>query len=343
MPVAADMERGIILINNFHAFPSKWQASSGERGTSLQATSAKDFVELARTNPGSVVLVNCSPRITLQMGAAKMFGRVGKTPVISVDLVLRAPATIAQKSLWAVKKIFLRQIDLFVHYFRDYRRYAEVFGIPMDRHEFVPFKVNLGDRFEDLPEQPDGEYVLGFGRSLRDYDTFLAAMEMLPYPGAIAKPDPAGLRKHNARFTRPYDQLPPNVRVLEDDGSELSQIRILSGAKIVVLPILKSSLVASGISTGLNAMQLGKCVIGTEGPGMSDVFEDEIVAVPPEDPAALAAAIRRVWEDNALRLRTGHAGRLYAEKAGGEPELYQRIIDLTVLWYRRDGERSNLK
>jgi glycosyltransferase involved in cell wall biosynthesis len=337
------MKGGIVLINNFHAFPSEWQASSGEKGTSLQATSASEFAQLAVANPGSIILVNCSPGLTLRMGAAKMFRRIGKTPVISVDLVLRAPATLAQKSFWAVKKLFLRQIDLFVHYFRDYRRYAEVFGIPMDRHEFVPFKVNLGDRFEDLPEQPDGDYVLGFGRSMRDYDTFLEAMEMLPYPGAIAKPDKAGLLRHNARFTRPYDQLPSNIRVLEDDGSELSQIRILGGAKIVVLPILKSSLVASGISTGLNAMQLGKCVIGTEGPGMSDVFENEIIAVPPEDPAALAAAIKRAWEDNELRLRTGHAGRLYAEKAGGEPELYQRIIDLTMLWYRREGERSNLK
>ena len=38
----------------------------------------------------------------------------------------------------------------------------------------------------------------------------------------------------------------------------------------------------------------------------------------------------------------GHAGRLYALKAGGESELYQRIIDQTVLWYRRKGESSHL-
>ena len=145
----------------------------------------------------------------------------------------------------------------------------------------------------------------------------------------------AGLRAHHARFTRPPGGLPPNVRILDDDGSEPSQIRILGNAKIVVLPILKASLVASGISTCLNAMQLGKCVIGSEGPGMSDIFQDEIIAVPPEDPVALAAAIKRAWEDEVLRSRTGHAGHLYALKAGGETELYQRIINCTVLWYRR--------
>jgi glycosyltransferase involved in cell wall biosynthesis len=330
----------MVIINNFHAFPPEWRAITGERGTSRQANSAKEFLQFARDNPEAVVLVNCNPRLTFEMGVAKMFGRLGKTPIVSVDLVLRAPRTSAQKAMLAVKKLCLRQVDLYIHYFRDYRRFAEVFGIPPDRHEFVPFKVNIRT---DLPEQPEGEYVLCFGRSLRDYDTFLEAMESVPYPGAIAKPDRGGLRAHHARFTRPLDRLPTNVRTLDDDGSEAAQVRILGNAKVVVLPILKASLVASGISTCLNAMQLGKCVIGTEGPGMSDIFEDEIIAVPPEDPGALAAAIGRAWEDGALRLKTGHAGRIYALKAGGESDLYQRIIDRTVLWYRREGERSRLK
>jgi glycosyltransferase involved in cell wall biosynthesis len=325
----------MVIINNFHAFPHEWQASTGERGTSRQANTPKEFLQLARDNPEAVVLVNCNPRLTLEMGAAKLLGKLGNTPIVSVDLVLRAPGTLAQKLILAVKKLFLRQVDLYIHYFRDYRRYADVFGIPPDRHEFVPFKVNLGARHADLSEQPEGDYVLCFGRSLRDFDTFFEAMEKVPYPGAVARPDMAGLRAHHARFTRPLDDLPPNVRLLDDDGSELAQIRILGNARIVVLPILKASLVASGISTCLNAMQLGKCVIGTEGPGMSDVFKDEIIAVPPEDPFALAKAIQRVWEDEALRSKTGHAGRVYALKAGGETELYQRIVDRIVLWYRR--------
>jgi glycosyltransferase involved in cell wall biosynthesis len=331
----------MVIINNFHAFPPEWRAVTGERGTSLQANNAREFLHLARGSPEAVVVVNCNPRLTLEMGAARLFGRLGKTPVVSVDLVLRAPGTRAQKAMLAVKKLFLRQVDLYIHYFRDYSGYADVFGIPLNRHEFVPFKVNLGARYADLPEQPGGDYVLCFGRSLRDYDTFFEAMEKVPYPGAIAKPDMAGLRAHHARFTRSLDSLPANIRVLEDDGSETAQIRILENAKIVVLPILRTSLVASGISTCLNAMQFGKCVIGTEGPGMSDIFQDEIISVPPEDPAALAAAIRRAWEDSALRARTGHAGRIYALKAGGESDLYQRIIDRTVLWYRREGDPSH--
>jgi glycosyltransferase involved in cell wall biosynthesis len=341
--VQAEIESGMVIINNFHAFPPEWQASTGERGTSRQANKSKEFLQLARENPEAVVVVNCNPRLTLELGAAKLLRRLGKTPIVSVDLVLRAPRTPAQAALLAVKKLFLRQVDLYIHYFKDYRAYADVFGIPPDRHEFVPFKVNLGARSADLSEQPEGEYVLCFGRSLRDYDTFFEAMARVPYPGAVARPDMAGLQAHHARFTRPLDGLPANVRILDDDGSEPAQIRILGNARIVVLPILKASLVASGIGTCLNAMQLGKCVIGTEGPGMSDIFQDEIIAVPPEDPGALAAAIKRVWEDEALRSKTGHAGHMYALQAGGETELYQRIINQTVLWYRRKKSLPTLQ
>src|SRR5580692_8864290 len=92
-------ERGMVIINNFHAFPPEWRAVTGERGTSRQANSAKEVLQLARESPEAAVLVNCNPRLTLEMGAAKLFGRLGKTPIVSVDLVLRAPRTTAEKAL----------------------------------------------------------------------------------------------------------------------------------------------------------------------------------------------------------------------------------------------------
>jgi glycosyltransferase involved in cell wall biosynthesis len=87
---------------------------------------------------------------------------------------------------------------------------------------------------------------------------------------------------------------------------------------------------ASGISTALNAMLLGKCVIGSEGPGISDVFSDELLTVPPEDPLALAEIIERAWTNEDLRTKTATAGNRHALSLGGEPELYQRIIDQVV-------------
>jgi glycosyltransferase involved in cell wall biosynthesis len=163
---------------------------------------------------------------------------------------------------------------------------------------------------------------------MRDFDTFLAAMEQLPdVPAAITKPDPRVFAAHHARFTRPISNIPVNVRVLDDDRTEESEIRILRAARLVVLPILAKSLVASGISTCLNAMYLGKCVIGSEGPGMSDIFTSEILTFPPENQRRMAETIRKAWDDPALRRATAAAGRRFALQAGAEPQLYQRIID----------------
>ena len=325
----------MVIVTNFRGFPSQWTAVSGDSGYSRQAATAAEFQSFSDL-PDALFVVNCDPRLTLALAAAKLrsLGR-NPVPIIAVDMVLRAPETLFQRAMAAVKNQLFKQVDLYIHYFRDFRRYATTFGIPLERNIFVPFKPNLGDRHASLSADPDGEYVLCFGRSMRDFDTFFTAVERLPYPAAIASPDMEQLRAHHARFTRPLDQLPTSVSILEDDGSERSQINILRGSKLVVLPILKTSLVASGISTCLNAMLLGKCVVGSKGPGMSDIFEQEIIAVPPEDPSALAAAIQGAWEDNDLRLRTAHAGLQYALRIGGESDLYQRIIDQSVLWYRR--------
>ena len=130
----------MVIINNFHAFPPEWQASTGERGTSRQANNAKEFLQLARENPEAVVVVNCNPRLTLEMGAAKLLGRLGKTPIVSVDLVLRAPRTPAQAALLAVKKLFLRQVDLYIHYFKDYRAYAVFLAFPRTVTSLFPSK-----------------------------------------------------------------------------------------------------------------------------------------------------------------------------------------------------------
>ena len=49
--------------------------------------------------------------------------------------------------------------------------------------------------------------------------------------------------------------------------------------------------------------------------------------VPPEDPPALAAMIRRAWEDDALRKSTAARGCQYATSLGGEQDLYRNILN----------------
>jgi glycosyltransferase involved in cell wall biosynthesis len=317
------------IVTNFARFPSAWTAANGLNGVSIPATTAAEFWR--RRGPDTLWLVNCDTALTLQLGALKMLSP-GAAPLIVTDLVLRSPAGNGDRLLLPLKRLLLRRVDYFIHYFRDLRGLQRIFGIGPERSSFVPFKVNFLDRYI-IEAAPEGGYVLCLGRSMRDFDTFFDAIERLPFPAAITTPDRALLARHGARFTRSPDQLPRNVRILDDDGSDESMIRLVRDAKLVVLPVLKSSLVASGISTALNAMILGRCVIGSEGPGMSDVFGEEVLTAPPEDPAALANVIRRAWEDDTLRLHTAAAGHRYAVEAGGEPQLYQRIVDRVEAWF----------
>jgi glycosyltransferase involved in cell wall biosynthesis len=322
----------MLIVHNFRAFPEQWKARTGEQGTSFYAGEQASAFLKHRGNHEAVFVVNGNVTLVMEL-AAKMLGGA-RRPLIAVDLVLREPEDFAGRMKLPVKRALLGRVDHFIHYFRDLRGLTRVYGIQPERSSYVPFKVNLISR-HTLAAQPEGEYVLCFGRSLRDFDTFLTAMERLPeYPGAITRPDPQAFAAHHARFTRPVSAIPSNVRVLEDDRTEESEIRILQGARLVVLPILAKSLVASGISTCLNAMFLEKCVIGSEGPGMSDIFASEILTFPPEDPQRLAETIRRAWKDSDLRRATATAGRQFALQAGAEPELYQRIIDEIIVRFR---------
>jgi glycosyltransferase involved in cell wall biosynthesis len=73
-------------------------------------------------------------------------------------------------------------------------------------------------------------------------------------------------------------------------------------------------------------MALGKPVIISRGPGVDDVLHDEAVFVEPENVDALAAAVSRIWHDDAERERLAAKGRRYAEALGGTARLNADIV-----------------
>jgi len=325
----------MLIVTNYDKLPPRWTATGADgariSGTSVQAHSVAEFRTHGQRKD-AVFLVNCDPDLLIRLVLARPFGGLDR-PLVASDLVLRRPRGLKGRLLHAVKRPLLARADLYLNFFSDTHGLEDAYGIDPARCRYVPFKVNLSPADADGPVAED--YVLCFGRSLRDFDTFFAAMERLPFPGAIARVDPAELARHGARFTRPLAALPPSIAQLPDDGSAAAQLEMLRRAKLVVIPVLKDSIVASGISTALNAMFLGKCVIGSQGPGMSDIFTDEVLTVPPEDPDALAAQITAAWSDDGLRARTAAAGARFARTAGFEADLVQRILDAVARSYGR--------
>jgi glycosyltransferase involved in cell wall biosynthesis len=73
---------------------------------------------------------------------------------------------------------------------------------------------------------------------------------------------------------------------------------------------------AGGLTALLEAMAMGKGIVATDRPVLRDYVDDgvEALLVPPEDPAAMRAAIERVLSDDDLALRLGRAARARVER-----------------------------
>jgi glycosyltransferase involved in cell wall biosynthesis len=330
----------MMILTDFPRFPKKWKTSGQIEGvsrTSLAGASPKDLFQLIPDfRQADFVLVN--------MGGLNVYWLILlfwafpflKKPIIAVDIILRRPHTVKEKLIAWFKKILLKRVDHFVHYFRALDGYEKIYGISSEKSSYVPFKANIfGDhRVPKMLVTEKEEYVFSAGWSLRDYDTFFKAVSQLDYPAAIPEPNFQSLKEHGSRFTWRLENLPRNLVLLEHDGSsQESWIRNLCKARVVVIPILRDSICSRGISVYMDAMLLKKCVIISSGPGVSDVLTDQAIIVAPEDPVALAQAIRKVWEDPVLRSEVSLRGYRYATSLGGEPELLNRVLEQSVNWY----------
>ena len=318
----------LIVTNYWRSFPKSWTASTGLSGTSVSEVRTLADCMKYRDRQDAMFLISCDPKLLYQLAAAFSALPGRRRPLLSVDLVLRRPLRAIDHLTCSLKRLLLRRVDHHILFHKDVSGYEKYYGIPPEQCSFVPFKANLPP-VQDPAVSSDGEYVLCYGRSQRDWDTFFEAMKLVPYPGVTS------ILSLPEKFAQRPDLLPNNVRLLEDENTEEAQVRILGRAKVVVLPILKSNIAASGLSIGLNAMALGKCVIGSEGPAFTGIFSDELLLVPAGDPAALAEMICRAWEDDELRRATAMRAHEYALKAGGRDALFQRVIDAAAVWYQR--------
>lgn len=286
-----------------------------------------------------VLLLDGNPPYLWPLCMLRWLWPFGACQLISVDIMFVQPVGWKQRLAAWGRKLLLKRVDHFIHYFKDLDAYRRYFGISEDRSTYVPFKVNSWEQMPPASElSADGDYVFTGGRSLRDTDTFLQAMRRVNYPAVLLYHDPKRMET-DGTFLALHD-LPANVRAVEDNGSSDSWLDHLRRAKLVVIATLPSSIRAIGISSYLVAMALRKCVIITAGPATKNILTDEAIIVPPGDPAALTDAVRRAWEDAALRETTAAAGRRYAEHLGGVARF---VADIIVVCNQVVGKRRKRK
>ncbi|HTB90533.1 MAG TPA: glycosyltransferase [Steroidobacteraceae bacterium] len=310
------------ILTNFMNSPESVESPSGSQATVLKRESWAEIRRLL--DSVDLVIIDCRDTLIYKLAAYLLLRPWRKMPLIAVDVVLRQPLGLRHKLSAGLKRLLFARVDHFIHYFKDVSGYTRYFGITAARSSYVPFKVNIND-VPLTPREISEDYVFTMGVSLRDYDTFIRAISALPYPAAIPEFSFENFEGRDRSWKWTKDTIPQNLTILPDSGVRADLIRNLARARLVVIPTQASSLCASGISTYLAAMHLGKCVISSTGPGASDLLTDQALLVAPHDVTALKHAITRAWEDDVLRQQTAENGRRYAASLGGEPELLQRI------------------
>jgi len=270
-------------------------------------------------------LINCSPNDLFRLCLLKLLNPLSRCRVVSMDTVLPVPHlddTGARIQHW-IRRLLFRQVHLFIEYFRDTRGYEFHYGIPRDKFRYVPFKINRYERVLATASSDQG-YVFCGGNTRRDFSTLIEAVRGLPYPMRIVTMENTVIQGHGSFVDE--SQLPPNIQIVRHDGSD-SFVDHIAGARLVVLPVKKENISASGIGVYIASMALGKCVIISSGPAVDDVIpEGSAVVVPPEDVQALREAIVKAYTDEEYRNRFARTGRAYALSLKGEERLCDSIM-----------------
>lgn len=272
-------------------------------------------------------LINCSPHDLLLFCLLKWLRPFARCRIVSQDTVLPIPlrASFSQQLRWWAKIVLFKQVDLFIEYFRDTRGYEIWYRIERRKFRYVPFKINRYEKVLATPTTDEGFLFCG-GNTRRDFATLIEAVRDTPYRVRIVTMRNDTIQGHGSYLDESH--LPPNVEVVRHDGGD-SFVDYIAAARLVVLPIRRENISASGIGVYLAAMALGKCVIISSGPAVDGVIPPgSAIVVPPEDAVALRAAIATAFADAELRQSVGARARSYALGLEGEERLADSVMQV---------------
>jgi glycosyltransferase involved in cell wall biosynthesis len=209
----------------------------------------------------------------------------------------------------AVMRRAFATVDRFV-VFSNFERelYSRHFQIPVAKFEMIHWGVRepaiVGTAHPSASrEAPGPDTICAVGTQARDYATLLKAMRTLPHIRLVLVASPKSVRGL---------PVPSNVTV-RFNIPRFEAEAVIRDSRFLVLPLLHSD-VPCGHVTMVTAMFLSRAILATQSAGISDylVPDHDGVVVPPGDPAALAAAIDKLWNDPDTTRRLGENGRAFA-------------------------------
>jgi glycosyltransferase involved in cell wall biosynthesis len=182
-----------------------------------------------------------------------------------------------------------------------HRLTAEV-GLSPTRVTFIPYGIDT-DFWRPLPVEEEA-LVLSPGRERRDHHTLSEACQGLRETVFITG---ASAHSPHAKHREPV-AWPSNFARGAVDYAKLRDLYARS--RVVVIPLLDSGF-AAGITTLLEAMAMGKAVVVTGTPAMTEVVQEDKTAlvVRPGDPGQMQQAIRYLIAHPEVRERMGQRAR----------------------------------
>ena len=213
------------------------------------------------------------------------------------------------------------------------RIYSARLGISPDRFRVIPngISVSSGDPAPVRAELGlrDGEpLVLAVGNvmSVKGHPVLVQAMAQfigaeVPWRLVIAGDERDAAPPIRALLAGTPVEDRVRLLGLRDDVPNL-----LAAADIFAMPSLSEGLPLAL----LEAMFAGRAIVASAVGGIPEVITDgrEGLLVPPNDPGALAAALRRLLDDRALRIRLGRAAQVRAAEqftVGAMADAYERL------------------
>lgn len=153
------------------------------------------------------------------------------------------------------------------------------------------------------PAQRAG-YLLSVGAEMRDYPLLFEAVDGLDID-VVVKASSTWMQGTRAGL----GPIPSNIRVISERLSYVELRDLYAGARLVVVPLHETPQ-AAGITTILEGMAMGKCILATASTGLPDALRhDQTGWVTPASPQALRQAILLLQQTSDLRERLAQAGQ----------------------------------
>jgi glycosyltransferase involved in cell wall biosynthesis len=146
---------------------------------------------------------------------------------------------------------------------------------------------------EGVRASVEQEYVLSVGLSCRDYPTLIRAMRKLPKVTAHIR---AGSSWVDREAGYEHEAIPANVLPMKPVAPHLLR-ECYMASRFVVVPIRETTQWSAGTNAVLEAQAMGKAVIATRTPGLTEYVRDGEtgILVGSGDSAAMAEAIEYLW------------------------------------------------